>query len=155
MSTLTQGSPAPDFDLPADGGSRIKLSELKGRKVVLYFYPKDNTSGCTLEAIDFSARKADFDAAGTIVIGVSPDSVKSHDSFKKKHDLSIQLASDESKAMLEAYGVWAEKSMFAHKYMGVVRTTYLLDADGNIARVWDKVKVKGHVEDVLAAAKSL
>ena len=90
MSTLTQGSPAPDFDLPADGGSRIKLSELKGRKVVLYFYPKDNTSGCTLEAIDFSARKADFDAAGTIVIGVSPDSVKSHDSFKKKHDLSIR-----------------------------------------------------------------
>lgn len=154
MSTLTQGSPAPDFDLPADGGSRIKLSDLKGRKVVLYFYPKDNTSGCTLESIDFSERKADFDAAETIVIGVSPDSVKSHDAFKKKHDLSIPLASDEDKAMLTAYGVWAEKSMYGRKYMGVVRTTYLIDRDGKIARVWDKVKVKGHVDEVLAAARS-
>lgn len=154
MSTLTQGSPAPDFDLPADGGSRIKLSDLKGRKVVLYFYPKDNTSGCTLEAIDFSARNADFEAADTIVIGVSPDSVKSHERFKKKHELSIALASDEDKAMLETYGVWEEKSMFGHKYMGVVRTTYLIDRDGRIARVWDKVKVKGHVDEVLAAARS-
>jgi len=154
MSTLTQGSPAPDFDLPADGGSRIKLSDLKGRKVVLYFYPKDNTSGCTLESIDFSERKADFDAAETIVIGASPDSVKSHDAFKKKHDLSIPLASDEDKAMLTAYGVWAEKSMYGRKYMGVVRTTYLIDRDGKIARVWDKVKVKGHVDEVLAAARS-
>lgn len=154
MSTLTQGSPAPDFDLPADAGSRIKLSDLRGRKVVLYFYPKDNTSGCTLESIDFSERKADFDAAETIVIGVSPDSVRSHDAFKKKHNLSIPLASDEDKAMLTAYGVWAEKSMYGRKYMGVVRTTYLIDRDGKILRVWDKVKVKGHVDEVLAAARS-
>lgn len=154
MSTLAQGSLAPDFDLPAEGGSRIKLSDLRGRKVVLYFYPKDNTSGCTLEAIDFSARKADFEAAETIVVGVSPDSVKSHDSFRRKHDLTIRLASDENHAMLESYGVWAEKSMFGHKYMGVVRTTYLIDRDGRIVQVWDKVKVKGHVDEVLAAARS-
>ncbi|MBN9025475.1 MULTISPECIES: thioredoxin-dependent thiol peroxidase [Kaistia] len=154
MSTLAQGSLAPDFDLPAEGGSRIKLSDLRGRKVVLYFYPKDNTSGCTLEAIDFSARKADFEAVETIVVGVSPDSVKSHDSFRRKHDLSIRLASDENHAMLESYGVWAEKSMFGHKYMGVVRTTYLIDRDGRIVQVWDKVKVKGHVDEVLAAARS-
>lgn len=154
MSILTQGSLAPDFDLPTDGGSRIKLSELKGRKVVLYFYPKDNTSGCTVEAIDFSARQADFEAADTLVIGVSPDSVQSHERFRKKHKLSITLASDEDKAMLESYGVWEEKSMFGHKYMGVVRTTYLIDRDGRIARTWEKVKVKGHVDEVLAAARS-
>jgi peroxiredoxin Q/BCP len=154
MSTLTQGSLAPDFDLPTDGGSRIKLSDLRGRKVVLYFYPKDNTSGCTVEAIDFSARHADFEAADTLVIGVSPDSVQSHERFRKKHKLSITLASDENKAMLESYGVWEEKSMFGHKYMGVVRTTYLIDRDGRIARAWEKVKVKGHVDEVLAAARS-
>ena len=154
MSILTQGSLAPDFDLPTDGGSRIKLSELKERKVVLYFYPKDNTSGCTVEAIDFSARQADFEAADTLVIGVSPDSVQSHERFRKKHKLSITLASDENKAMLESYGVWEEKSMFGHKYMGVVRTTYLIDRDGRIARTWEKVKVKGHVDEVLAAARS-
>ncbi|WEK48682.1 MAG: thioredoxin-dependent thiol peroxidase [Candidatus Kaistia colombiensis] len=154
MSTPAQGTPAPEFDLPADDGSRIKLSDFKGRKVVLYFYPKDNTSGCTLEAIDFSNREADFEAAETIVVGVSPDSVKSHERFKKKHELSIALASDEDKVVLEAYGVWAEKSMFGHKYMGVVRTTYLIGRDGTILRVWDKVKVKGHVDEVLAAARS-
>lgn len=154
MSTLTQGSLAPDFDLPTDGGSRIKLSDLRGRKVVLYFYPKDNTSGCTVEAIDFSARHADFEAADTLVIGVSPDSVQSHERFRKKHKLSITLASDENKAMLESYCVWEEKSMFGHKYMGVVRTTYLIDRDGRIARAWKKVKVKGHVDEVLAAARS-
>ncbi|MCX5519200.1 thioredoxin-dependent thiol peroxidase [Kaistia defluvii] len=154
MSILTQGSVAPDFDLPTDGGSRIKLSDLKGRKVVLYFYPKDNTSGCTVEAIDFSARQADFEAADTLVIGVSPDSVQSHERFRKKHKLSVTLASDENKAMLESYGVWEEKSMFGHKYMGVVRTTYLIDRDGRIARAWEKVKVKGHVDEVLAAARS-
>jgi len=154
MSILTQGSVAPDFDLPTDGGSRIKLSDLKGRKVVLYFYPKDNTSGCTVEAIDFSARQADFETADTLVIGVSPDSVQSHERFRKKHKLSVTLASDENKAMLESYGVWEEKSMFGHKYMGVVRTTYLIDRDGRIARAWEKVKVKGHVDEVLAAARS-
>lgn len=155
MPALAQGSQAPDFDLPTDGGGRISLADLKGRKVVLYFYPKDNTTGCTREAIDFSTREAEFEAADTVVIGVSPDSVRSHDRFKLKHDLAVVLASDEEKTMLEAYGVWAEKSMYGRKFMGVVRTTYLIDADGKIARVWDKVKVAGHVEEVLAAAKSL
>jgi peroxiredoxin Q/BCP len=155
MPALAQGSPAPDFDLPTDGGGRISLADLRGHKVVLYFYPKDNTAGCTLEAIDFSAQAAAFEAAGTRVIGVSADSVKSHDRFKKKHDLAILLASDEDKSMLEAYGVWAEKSMYGRKFLGIVRTTYLIDADGRIARVWDKVKVAGHVDEVLAAASSL
>ncbi|WP_018184384.1 peroxiredoxin [Kaistia granuli] len=155
MPALAPGSPAPDFDLPTDGGGRISLADLRGRKVVLYFYPKDNTAGCTLEAIDFSAQAAAFEAAGTRVIGVSADSVKSHDRFKKKHDLAILLASDEEKTMLEAYGVWTEKSMYGRKFMGIVRTTYLIGADGKIARVWDKVKVAGHVDDVLAAARSL
>jgi peroxiredoxin Q/BCP len=155
MPTLPQGSPAPDFDLPTDGGGRISLADLRGRKVVLYFYPKDNTAGCTLEAIDFSAQAAAFEAAGATVIGVSADSVKSHDRFKQKHDLAIRLASDEDKTMLDAYGVWAEKQMYGRAFMGIVRTTYLIDANGTIARVWDKVKVKGHVDDVLAAVRSL
>ncbi|BCP53075.1 peroxiredoxin [Kaistia sp. 32K] len=155
MPALPQGSPAPDFDLPTDGGGRISLADLRGHKVVLYFYPKDNTAGCTLEAIDFSAQAAAFEAAGTKVVGISADSVKSHDRFKKKHDLTIPLASDEEKTMLEAYGIWAEKQMYGRTFMGIVRTTYLIDAEGRIARVWEKVKVSGHVEEVLAAARSL
>ncbi|MCX5493502.1 peroxiredoxin [Kaistia dalseonensis] len=155
MAVLEAGSKAPDFLLPRDGGGNVGLADLKGKKVVLYFYPKDDTSGCTTEAIDFSARKAAFEAAGAIVIGVSPDSVASHDKFKKKHALTIDLAADVDKAMLEAYGVWQEKSMYGKKYMGVVRTTYLIDADGTIARVWQKVKVAGHVAEVLAAAQAL
>lgn len=155
MPALPPGSPAPDFDLPTDGGGRISLADLRGRKVVLYFYPKDNTAGCTLEAIDFSAQAAAFEAAGATVVGVSADSVKSHDRFKKKHDLAIRLASDEDKTMLEAYGVWAEKQMYGRSFMGIVRTTYLIDATGKVARVWEKVKVPGHVEEVLAAARDL
>ncbi len=149
------GSPAPDFDLPGAGGGRIRLADLKGRKVVLYFYPKDDTSGCTKEAMEFNALRAEFDAAGTTVVGVSPDDVKSHDKFKAKYELGFDLASDTEKAMLEAYGVWAEKSMYGRKYMGVERTTFLIDATGKVAEVWQKVKVPGHAAAVLAAAKAL
>ncbi len=149
------GDKAPAFKLPKDGGGDLALSNFKGRKLVLYFYPKDDTSGCTAEAKDFNSLKADFDKAGTDVVGVSPDSVKSHDKFKAKYELEFALASDESKAMLEAYGVWVEKSMYGRKYMGVERTTFLIGADGKIAQVWRKVKVPGHVAEVLEAARKI
>lgn len=155
LNPLAEGSPAPDFDLPAAGGGSISLAALKGRKVVLYFYPKDDTSGCTLEAKDFSRMKGAFAEAGAEVIGVSPDSVASHDKFVKKYALDLPLASDESKAMLEAYGVWTEKSMYGRKYMGVERTTVLIDGAGLVARIWRKVKVPGHAEEVLNAARAL
>jgi len=151
---LTIGAAAPDFELPLDGGSNLKLSSLRGRKVVLYFYPKDDTSGCTREAIDFSRLKPDFARAGAEVIGLSPDSVKSHDKFKKKHGLDLALAADEDKAVLEAYGVWVQKSMYGRKYMGVERTTVLIDAEGRIDRIWPKVSVPGHAEEVLAAVQA-
>jgi len=152
---LEPGKKAPSFDLPSDGDGRIKLSALKGQKVVLYFYPKDDTSGCTQEAIDFNGLRKQFEKANTVIIGVSPDSVKSHDKFKAKHELDFDLVSDESKTMLEAYGVWVEKSMYGRKYMGVERTTVLIDDAGKIAQVWKKVKVPGHAKEVLAAAKEL
>ncbi|MET0427562.1 MAG: peroxiredoxin [Microvirga sp.] len=152
---LTAGMTAPAFTLPGTGGRDITLEGLGGRKVVLYFYPKDDTSGCTLEARDFQALKPDFEAAGAVVIGVSPDSIESHDRFRAKHGLEFDLVSDETKAMLESYGVWAQKSMYGRKYMGVERTTVLIDPDGRIARVWNNVKVPGHVDEVLAAARSL
>jgi len=152
---LEPGKKAPSFDLPSDGDGRIKLSALKGHKVVLYFYPKDDTSGCTQEAIDFNGLRKQFEKANTVIIGVSPDSVKSHDKFKAKHELDFDLVSDESKTMLEAYGVWVEKSMYGRKYMGVERTTVLIDDAGKIAQVWNKVKVPGHAKEVLAAAKEL
>ncbi|MXQ12435.1 peroxiredoxin [Microvirga makkahensis] len=151
----TPGTKAPAFSLPATGGREISLDSLKGRKVVLYFYPKDDTSGCTLEARNFQALRKDFEAADTEIVGVSPDSLKSHDKFRTKHALEFPLASDEGRAMLEAYGVWVEKSMYGRRYMGVERTTVLIDRDGRIARVWNKVKVPGHAEEVLAAAKAL
>jgi peroxiredoxin Q/BCP len=153
--SLEAGETAPDFDLPTDGGGRISLAGLKGRKVVLYFYPKDDTSGCTAEAIAFNGLRREFEAAGVHLLGVSPDSVKSHDKFKKKHDLDFALAADEGKSTLEAYGVWQEKSMYGKKYMGVERTTFLIGADGRIARVWRKVKVPGHADEVLAAARAI
>jgi peroxiredoxin Q/BCP len=128
---------------------------LRGKPIVLYFYPKDDTSGCTAEAIAFDALRDKFDAAGAVVLGMSPDSAASHAKFKRKHDLSLTLAADESKATLEAYGVWREKSMYGRKYMGVERTTFLIDAAGRVARVWRKVKVAGHAGEVLAAAKAL
>jgi len=152
---ITAGASAPDFTLPRDGGADITLSGLRPGKVVLYFYPKDDTPGCTLEAQDFTARLAEFTAAGTTVIGVSKDSVKAHDKFCKKHGLSIILASDETGHTCEDYGVWVEKSMYGKTYMGVERTTFLIDGAGKVAQVWNKVSVKGHADEVLAAAKAL
>jgi peroxiredoxin Q/BCP len=155
MTELSPGQNAPQFELPRDGGGTLTLSALRGKIVVLYFYPKDDTSGCTAEAIDFSALKADFEKAGAVVIGMSPDSAKKHDKFKAKHGLSVDLVADEERKAIEAYGVWAEKSMYGRKYMGVERTTFLIDRDGKIARVWPKVKVPGHAAEVLEAVRAL
>lgn len=152
---LTAGAPAPDFELPASGGGTVSLAGLKGKAVALYFYTKDDTSGCTREAIDFNRLRGEFEKAGAVILGVSPDSVASHDKFKKKHGLGLDLAADEEKAMLEAYGVWREKSMYGRKFMGVVRTTVLIDREGRVAKVWSNVKVDGHADEVLAAAKAL
>ncbi len=149
------GEPAPDFTLPRNGGGRIALADLRGRKVALYFYPKANTPGCTQEAIAFSRLKARFADVDTEVIGVSADAVKAQDRFTAKHGLSTPLLSDETRTMLEAYGVWGEKTLFGRRYMGIVRTTVLIDRDGRIARVWPKVTVEGHAEDVLEAARAL
>lgn len=155
MADVTAGQTAPAFELPRDGGGSVKLSDLAGKTVVLYFYPKDDTSGCTAQAIDFSSLKGEFEKAGAVVLGVSPDSVKSHDKFKTKHKLEVGLASDEEKKTLEAYGVWTEKSMYGRKYMGVERSTFLIDKAGKVARVWRGVKVPGHAAEVLEAAKAL
>ena len=152
---IGDGDKAPDFELPADGGGTLKLSGFKGKPVVLYFYPKDDTSGCTAEAKDFTRLAPQFRKAGAEVIGVSPDSVESHQKFHKKYDLSVRLAADADKEVANAYGVWAEKSMYGRKYMGVERSTFLIDNQGRIARSWRKVKVPGHAEEVLAAARAL
>ncbi|MHB2168034.1 peroxiredoxin [Alsobacter sp. R-9] len=153
--TLAIGAPAPDFSLPGDGGSTVSLKAMKGKKVVVYFYPKDDTPGCTKEAMEFNALRGDFEKANTVIVGISADSSASHDKFKKKYDLCFPLGSDESKETLEAYGVWVEKSMYGKKYMGIERTTVLIGADGKVAQIWPKVKVDGHAADVLAAAKAL
>lgn len=155
MEHIKPGAQAPDFNLPGSGGTEISLSAHRGSIVVLFFYPKDDTSGCTAEAIDFTALKPEFDALDVVLIGMSPDSVKKHDKFIAKHELSVDLASDEEKAVLATYGVWVEKSMYGRKYMGVERTTLLIDREGNIARVWNKVKVPGHAAEVLEAARAL
>ncbi len=155
MTALDIGSVAPDFTLPRDGGGTITLSGLKGNPVVLYFYPKDDTSGCTQEAIDFSALKPQFEKLDTKVIGMSPDAVKKHDKFKTKHDLKVDLVADEDKSIIEAYGLWVEKSLYGRKYMGVERTTFLIDSNGRIAKIWNKVKVPGHAAEVLAATQAL
>ncbi|MBL0373832.1 peroxiredoxin [Rhizobium sp. KVB221] len=155
MIELSIGDQAPDFTLPTNGGGTVSLSALSGKKVVIYFYPKDNTQSCTVEAIDFTRLSAEFEDAGTTIIGISPDSVKKHDNFCKKHSLGITLAADEQKQAIDAYGLWVEKTMYGLKYMGVERTTLLIDAAGRIARIWRKVKVKGHAEEVLEAAKLL
>ena len=152
---LAIGSTAPDFALPVTGGGVVRLSDLRGRKIVLYFYPKDDTSGCTREAIDFNRLMPRFAACGTELIGLSPDSVASHDKFRTKYGLDLPLASDEEKQALAAYGVWVEKSMYGRRYMGVERTTVLIDAEGRVARVWRKVKVAGHGEEVLKAAEEI
>lgn len=152
---IETGAPAPDFTLPRDGGGQITLSALRPKKVVLYFYPKDDTSGCTAEALDFTARAAAFEAAGAMVIGISKDSVAKHDKFVSKHGLAVALASDEGQDTCERYGVWAEKSMYGRKYMGIERSTFLIDGTGTVRAVWPKVKVPGHAEAVLAAVKAL
>jgi len=154
MAIPQPGKLAPDFTLPTDGGDKVELSKFRGRKVVLYFYPKDDTSGCTLEAVTFTALAPEFEAAGAVIIGVSPDSVRSHDKFKAKHELGVVLAADEERKAIEAYGVWGEKSMYGRKYMGVLRTTFLIGPDRRIVQVWENVKVKGHAEAVLAAVRA-
>jgi peroxiredoxin Q/BCP len=151
---LGDGDKAPDFELLGADGKPVQLADFARRKLVLYFYPKDDTSGCTKQAIDFNALRADFAKAGTDVLGVSPDSVASHLKFRKKYDLALPLASDEAKDTLNAYGVWTQKSMYGRKYMGVERTTFLIN-DGRIARIWRKVSVPGHAAEVLEAAKNL
>jgi peroxiredoxin Q/BCP len=155
MAFITAGAKAPDFTLPRDGGGTVSLADFRGRKLVVYFYPKADTSGCTREAQDFSRLAAAFAKAGTAVLGVSADPVKKLDRFKVKHDLSVALGSDEQHDMLEAYGVWAKKSMYGRSYMGVLRNTVLIGPDGRVARVWEKVKVDGHADEVLGAAKAL
>jgi thioredoxin-dependent peroxiredoxin len=148
---LEPGDKAPAFSLPSDGGGRVALADLKGKKVVLYFYPKDDTSGCTTEACGFRDTWRDVQAAGAIVLGVSPDDVASHDRFKRKYRLPFGLLADTDHAVAQAYGAWGEKSMYGRKYFGILRTTYLIDGAGRIARVFPKVKAKGHAAEVLAA----
>jgi peroxiredoxin Q/BCP len=156
MSTeLQPGAKAPSFTLPRDGGGTVSLADFARRQLVLYFYPKADTSGCTKEAIDFTRLKGAFAKAGADILGVSADPVPAQDKFKAKHKLSIALASDETHRMLEAYGVWQEKSMYGRKYMGIVRATFLIGPDQRIARVWPKVSVTGHADEVLAAVKAL
>ena len=155
MTVLQPGEHAPEFSLPRDGGETVALRDFKGRKLVLYFYPKADTPGCTKEAIAFSGKKSAFARAGADIVGVSADPVRAQDKFRDKHGLKVALASDEKKEMLSAYGVWGEKSMYGRKFMGVRRVTYLIGPDGRIAKVWDNVKVDGHAEEVLAAAKAV
>jgi peroxiredoxin Q/BCP len=152
---INPGTKAPAFMLPRDGGGTVSLADFAGKKLVLYFYPRADTSGCTKEAIDFSGLKGAFGKAGTEILGVSADPVPAQDKFKAKHRLSIALASDEKHRMIEAYGVWQEKSMYGRKFMGIVRATFLIGPDQRIARVWPKVSVTGHADEVLAAAKAL
>lgn len=152
---LTIGTPAPDFTLPREDGSTVTLSELRPAKVVLYFYPRDDTSGCTLEALDFTALHAEFAAADTMVIGISKDSVASHEKFCRKHGLGVVLTSDEHGRTCEDYGVWGEKSMYGKTFLGITRATFLIDGQGRIAQVWPKVKVAGHAAEVLEAARGV
>lgn len=152
---LSPGDKAPAFDLPTDGGGQLKLADLKGNKVVLYFYPKASTPGCTTESKDFAALSKDFEKAGAVVIGASKDSVKRQDNFKAKNDLPFALLSDEDGVLCEAYGVWVLKKNYGREYMGIERATFLIDEKGKIAQVWRKVRVKGHAEAVLDAVKAL
>lgn len=152
---LEPGVKAPDFALPRDGGGTVSLKDFSGKKLVLFFYPRANTSGCTREAIDFTRHKAAFTRAGAEIVGVSADPVKAQDAFKAKHKLGVALASDEKHRMLEAYGVWQEKSLYGRKFLGIVRTTVLIGPDQRITRVWPRVLVDGHAEEVLAAVKAL
>lgn len=155
MTTLQPGDKAPDFTLPTDGGGTLSLNDFKGKKLVLYFYPKDNTPGCTAQACDLRDNLPEFEKLGVAVVGVSKDSVKKHDNFKAKYDLNFPLIADEDGAMLDAYGVWKEKSMYGKTFMGIERTTFIIDEDGIIRAVFPKVKVKTHIEDVKAALEEL
>lgn len=155
MTRISQGDQAPKFTLPRDGGEVFSLGEHKGTPIVLFFYPKDDTPGCTKEAIGFTDHLEEFEKLGIQIIGMSPDPVRKHERFRDKHGLKVPLVSDEDKAVLSDYGVWVEKSMYGKKYMGVERTTLLIDGNGKVARAWHKVKVPGHVEEVLSAAKEL
>ncbi len=152
---LTEGSLAPDFTLPTDSGESLTLSSLRGQPVVLYFYPKDDTSGCTTQACEFNEMMPRFDASTAVILGVSPDGVKSHQKFKAKYELTFPLIADEEKLACEAYGVWKEKSMYGKKYMGVERTTFVIDATGHIARIFPKVKPAGHAAHVMEAVAAL
>ncbi len=152
---LQEGDSAPDFTLPRDGGGEVSLTSLRGRKVVLYAYPKDNTPACTEEAIAFNRLRKEFADSGTDLIGVSPDSARRHDNFKRKHGLDFPLLADEAQALASAYGIWVEKSMYGRKYMGIERSTFLIDTEGRLVRIWRKVKVEGHAEEVLAATRAL
>ena len=152
--TLNEGDQAPAFSLPADNGQTVSLADYGGKKVVLYFYPKDDTPGCTKQAIGFTEKIKEFEAQGAVIIGISPDKAAKHDKFIAKHNLAITLAADEEKETLEAYGVWVEKSMYGKKYMGVERTTFLIDESGKTNQIWRKVKVPGHVETVLTAVEA-
>lgn len=152
---IEDGKKAPDFSLLDDAGEKVRLAKLKGRPVVVYFYPKDDTSGCTQEAKDFTCLADDFAAAGAELVGISPDSPTKHQKFKAKHELSIRLLADEEKEAAQAYGVWVEKSMYGRKYMGIERSTFLIDANGKVVKSWRKVKVPGHAEEVLAAVRAL
>jgi thioredoxin-dependent peroxiredoxin len=153
--TVTVGKPAPDFTLPTDGGGKISLKGLRGKNVVLYFYPKDDTSGCTAEACGFRDQLPKFGKINATVIGISRDSVASHDKFKAKHDLPFTLAADDKGEVTERYGVWVQKSMYGRKYMGIERATFLIDEKGVVRQEWRKVKVPGHVDEVLKAVKAL
>jgi len=153
--SIEPGKKAPDFTAPTDGGGKIKLSDFKGKKVILYFYPKDDTSGCTKEACAFRDGKPNFSRAKAVVLGISRDSAASHDKFKKKYDLNFPLVSDEDGKICAKYGTWIEKSMYGRKYMGIERATFLIDEKGVVRNVWHKVKVPGHAEEVLAAIKAL
>jgi len=152
---LTIGEKAPDFTLPRDGGGEVTLSALRPAPVVLFFYPRDDTSGCTREAVAFSALAADFEAAGARVLGISRDSVASHEKFRDKHGLSVALLSDADGDVCERYGVWKEKKMYGRSFMGIERTTVLIDPEGKVARIWPKVRVAGHAEEVLEAVRAL
>ena len=152
---VEEGAPAPRFDLPSDQGGTVALDALRGRPVVLYFYPKDDTSGCTTQACEFRDRWQDVQARGAVVLGVSPDGVRSHGKFREKYQLPFPLLADEDHAVAEAYGAWGEKSMYGRRYQGILRTTFLIDRDGRVARVFRKVKPKGHAAEVLAALDQL
>jgi thioredoxin-dependent peroxiredoxin len=154
-TVLVEGAKAPDFHLPRDGGGEVSLTAFAGKKLVLFFYPRADTPGCTREAVDFTRLKAAFAAEGTEILGVSGDTVKAQESFRNKHQLGIPLGSDEQHEMLEAYGAWGEKSMYGRTFLGILRTTVLVDAEGRIAKVWRNVRVDGHADEVLAAARSL